>query len=114
MGDALPVDGMDPREAIGCRPSLVALERADQVPFDLRKVGGRLHLGEGLLDIVLPERALPKGVERPDRLRRMRLADGQERNTFRRPPGVAHRPGDTRPPVLPRLLVVEHNRMTPA
>ena len=39
---------------------LVALERPDQVPFDVRQVGERVHLGQRLLHVVLAERALAR------------------------------------------------------
>ena len=96
------------------RRRLVALERADEVPFHVRKVDERAHFRQGFLHVVLPEGPLPQPVERPDRPRRKRLADGKHPDAFLRAAGLPHGPKDTIPHVLPRLLVVEHNRMTPA
>jgi hypothetical protein len=55
-----PVDRVHPVEGLGHRPGLVALQRADQVPLQLRaQVGQRLDLGQRLLHVVLAEGALP-------------------------------------------------------
>ncbi len=70
VGDPQPVDAMHPVESRGRDGSLVALQRADQVPFDLRQVGERVHLGERLLHIVLPKSPLAEPMQHPDRLRR--------------------------------------------
>ena len=50
------VDGLHPLETLGHNPSLVALERTDQVPFERRHCS---HLFNRFLHIVFAESCLP-------------------------------------------------------
>ena len=47
LGDLQPVDAVHPVEVLGHRPRLVALQRADAVPFEFAaQIGQRLDLGD--------------------------------------------------------------------
>ena len=64
------------RAAAGAR--LVALQRPDQVPLDVRQVGERATLGARLLHVVLAERALPERVHGAHRVGRKRLGHREQ------------------------------------
>ncbi len=96
------------------RAGLVALQGADQVPFETFEVGERIPLGDALLDVILPEGALAESVYRPDGRRRKGLADGQEPHGVARTARRLARPCDARLHGLQPLLVLDHNQMTPA
>jgi Lrp/AsnC family leucine-responsive transcriptional regulator len=96
LRDLQPVDRLHPVEGLGHRARLVALQRADQVPLQLRaQVGQGLDLGQRLLHVVLAEGALPGGMRLAHRLGAEGLADGQQRDAVL----VARRP-----PCRPRLM----------
>ena len=105
-----------PGEALGRGLGLVALQRPDQVPFDVRQ-GRRARPSSPPLP-ARSSRRMRAGRAR----RRARIAAGGKvlltassrtvsAGSRPRPRGRA---GDARPHGLPRLLVVDHNRMTPA
>ena len=67
-------------------------------------------LRDALLDVVFAEFTLPERMDRPYRLGRERLADGDEPHGTGVAPRGARRAGDPQAHVLPRLLVREHNQ----
>ena len=85
-------------------------------PIRCHSIGARSAsasiLRDSLLHVVLAELALAQRVDDAYRLGRKRLADRDEPNAVRVAADRPRRVGDPRLHVLPRLLVVEHNRTT--
>ena len=77
---------------------------------DVGEIGEIGHFPDAFLDVVFAEVTLPERVDRPYRLGRERLADGDEPHRLGVAPGGMRRTGNSRAHVLPRLLVVEHNQ----
>jgi hypothetical protein len=88
FGDLQPIDAMHPVEGIGHRPRLIALQRTDEVPFQLQagKLGDLVH---AFLHIVLAKRAL--------------AGRGSVTHGLRRP-GLAHRKQSDRGGIAPHGL----------
>ena len=105
LGNGHPVDGFHPRELRRRGARLVPLQRSDQMPFDVRQIGQRGHLGRRLLHVVLAEGALPERMDGPDRLRRHALAHGEQPDRRRIATRGVGRPRDALLHGLPRLLV---------
>src|SRR5690242_9926782 len=78
---------MYPLEVLGDRPGLVSLELADEVPGQLEPLQC-LDLGQGLLEIALPEvlDALPRSATY--QINGVRLADGEQCDRIDTAPGV--------------------------
>ena len=71
---------------------LVGLQRADQVQREVRKIAAQLRIFRlRLLHPVLAEDAMPGGERRAHALRRMGLADGDQRHALGRPAGGPRR-----------------------
>jgi len=78
---------MHPGEVLGHRPALVALQRADEMPFKIEfgmagAQGGNLI--DPFLHVVLTEGALAAGCGGEDAARVMGLGNGQQVHRFRR------------------------------
>jgi len=74
---------MNPIEAFGDDPGLVALQRPDQVPLGARhQAGERGDLLDPLLDVVLAEAVLARGVRFGDRVDAEGLAHGEQRDAL--------------------------------
>ena len=114
LRDLLPIDGLDPREALRRGPSLVALQGPYQVPFDSRKPGKRGDLGPCLLNVIFSKSALSHRIRGLKRLNGEAFAHRQNPNRVRIAVGSLGGRDDAQANVLPRLLVWAHNRMTPA
>ena len=83
LRDLLAVDRLHPGKAARRGARLVALQGADQMPFDSGQPGQRVDLGLGLLDVVLSEGPLPERVGVLDGLDGKTLAYGQNSNRAR-------------------------------
>ena len=111
--DLLPVDGLHPGERrAAATAALLLCNGPIEVPVDVGEIGETGHLRGTLLHVVFAEFPLAERVDRPHGLGRERLADGDKPHAFGVAPAGSRRAGNPRAHVLPRLLVVEHNRMT--
>jgi hypothetical protein len=76
---------------------------------EIREIG---HLRSALLHVVFAEIPLAQRMNRPHGVGRKGLADRDEAHTVGITPDCLRRTGNPQAHVLPRLLVVEHNRLT--
>ena len=58
LGDLQPIHGMHPVKTLGNGTGLVALQGADEMPYQ-RHSGGGIALFQGFLQVILAEFALP-------------------------------------------------------
>ena len=84
---------MHPGEVFRHQPRLVALQRADEMPLQL-KVGKRLDLADTFLHVVFAKSALPCGCRFAHRTGGPSLADGQQGGCTRFAPGFPGGVGD--------------------
>ena len=70
---------MNPRKMFGDRPCLVALQRADEMPFQIEVCRGA-RLVDRFLNVIFPECPLSGLMCGDYAVDRPRLADGQQRN----------------------------------
>jgi hypothetical protein len=96
---------LDPCESPRGQASLVALQRSDHMPLDIREVGKGVGLRNRLLNIILAKRALTEPIDRANGVRREAFADGEQPYLVRIPPRHGRSGGDSREDCLPRLLV---------
>ena len=68
---------LHPIEALARRRRLVALQRSDEMPFDVGQVGERGDFSAPFLHVVLAEDPLSQRVDRANRLGRKRLGNGR-------------------------------------
>jgi hypothetical protein len=80
--------------------SLVALQRADQVPTNVDEITQARHLRCTLLHVVFAEIPLPERVNGPDRSGRKRLADREKPHAVGFASGCFGRTGDSHAPRL--------------
>ena len=72
-----PVQGLHPVEMLRREACLVALERADEVPFELQIAQG-VDLRQRVLHVILAERLLPRSGCFPDALHAVALGNCQQ------------------------------------
>src|SRR5438067_4044285 len=86
LGEAQPVDGLDNVAMRDRVLDLVGLQRPDQMQNQIRKIAAQSgKLRERLLDTVFAEHPLPGGKRGAHAVRRMRLADRDQRRRIRGP-----------------------------
>jgi hypothetical protein len=107
-----PVNRLHPVERRCGKPSLVALQGSDQVPANIRQIAQARHLRRTLLHVVFAEIALSERMHRPDGSGRKRLAHRDEPHAVGLACGCFGRTRNSRAHGLPRLLVLEHNRLS--
>jgi len=98
LGDLQPVDGMHPGEMFGDDPGLVALQGADEMPFEIAvamAVKSGNNLGCAFLCVTFAKGALPGGRGGEHAIDRPGLAHRQQPDAFRGPPGAPASIGDT-------------------
>jgi twitching motility protein PilT len=81
-GQRFAIQAVQPMEMLGDDAGLVALQGADEVPFQ-GQVGQGFDLGQGFLRVTFAEQPLPGGMRLPDRLGGKSLAHRQKAGTIR-------------------------------
>ena len=99
FGHLESLDAVYPVEMFGYRPGLVALQRPDEMPFQIER-GKRRDLANPFLGIVFAESSLAGRHRLVDSLRGHGLAYRQQGNIFPASPGPLRRCGDTTPDSL--------------
>src|SRR5580700_8230228 len=97
---AQPIQAMDPGEVLGYGTGFVGLQRTDEVPVDRLRGGSarqRRYLGQGFLDIALPEIMQSGPLGGRDDRGGLPLAGADECDAVDTPAGLQRGGADSRP-----------------